>query len=62
MDSMKIIKNTSVFISSIWNSTVVTFYEIWNKWNPSNVPMATIKEKQVAAQIPERNLSLAVSF
>jgi len=24
--------------------------------------MATIKEKQVAAQIPERNLSLAVSF
>lgn len=62
MDSNIIIINTSVFISSMWNSTVVIFFEIWNRWNPSNVPMATIKEKQVAAQIPERNLSLDVSF
>ena len=46
---------TSVFISSIWNSTVVTFYPIWYKWNPNKVPKATFNAKHVAAHIWHKN-------
>lgn len=46
----------------MWNSTVVTFFEMWYRWKPSRVPIASTRAKHVAAQIELKNLESASSY